>query len=164
MRTPKRERLVQIWFEGPALLVGGRSVLLAFAISLLITVCVPSFREQFRMMIRESQAREVLSSVEAFLDEETRVKIVKLRTDAKLYLEVYKSDPKKVGELIQRIELIYGRDGYFMLKGQASNLAVVYRDGVPEIVSPSFDDNMVAHLHVFRYNPLAKLFEVARPQ
>ncbi|MEZ4870891.1 MAG: hypothetical protein R2827_01335 [Bdellovibrionales bacterium] len=48
-----------------------------------------------------------------------------------------------------------------MFRGQSTNLAVddVNGDNIPEIIAPSFDKHLVAHMNVFSYNPVTKKFE-----
>lgn len=85
--------------------------------------------------------------------------ILKIRTNEGLFLEVYglKSHPK-IGfqnELLATVKLPDKRDGYFTFGGQVTNLAIddVDNDQKPEILATSFDNDLVAHLNVYRYLP-----------
>ena len=47
-----------------------------------------------------------------------------------------------------------------MIKGQATNLALKDIDGdnSMEIIVPTYDSNLVAHLNVYKYDPFSRRF------
>ena len=84
-----------------------------------------------------------------------------------LSIEVYDQDAEEM-TLIAKIPLNETRDAYFSAKGNATNLALtdVDSDGALEIVAPTYDDQMIPRLNIFKYNPETKSFDrvTAPPQ
>ncbi|HEY1078908.1 MAG TPA: hypothetical protein VGE46_02390 [Bdellovibrio sp.] len=64
---------------------------------------------------------------------------------------------------MSKIPLFDARDGHVLMQGNATNLAItdVDKDGQLEIVVPTYDDQSVPRLNIFRYNPLNKAFDRA---
>ena len=131
------------------------------AIAFLSLVFSAALNNAWRMKIRAflfPPFRVVLSVVQADVDGAGHLsKILKVKTDQGLYLEVYgEPDPQRgnLQPLLAAKKLMDSRDGYFTLNGHVTNLAVddIDNDSRREIIAASFDDNMVAHLNVYRYD------------
>lgn len=112
-------------------------------------------RELFR-----SEGREVLATVSGpFLGKDSAVTAVKVKTADGIRLEIYDN---KGGDykLLKKIE-IGSRDAFFNFAGRVSNLAAddVDGDNVQEILIPMYDENLVAHLAILKYDPQSQDFE-----
>lgn len=94
------------------------------------------------------------SATGPYLDVFPASRVIKVRTNDGLFVEVYGRNQNGARPLIDRIQLPDRRDGYFSFAGRTSNLFIhdVDGDDVPEILAPSFDDNLMAHLNVYRLN------------
>ncbi len=109
-----------------------------------------------------SDYRKVLSTVSGnIIDQKNITKVIKLKTNEGLFLEVYHGD-NHLKPLISKIKLEDNKDAYFIFQGQSTNLALKDLDGDSklEILVPSFDNNLVAHLNVYKFNEISKTFEI----
>ena len=146
--------------------------LICVCLAALFSVLHPDVRTRARALLLKD-FRTIVSTANAdLIGDGSRFTVVKVKSRDSLSLEIYSStitdiDMDKEGQgeganrLIGRIEMPDKRDGYFNFNGQATNLAIddINGDGRPEIIAPSFDQNLVGHLNVFQYNPDAKSFE-----
>ncbi|MBK9293789.1 MAG: hypothetical protein IPM57_04980 [Oligoflexia bacterium] len=120
-------------------------VLIALAFGAVLVT--PQLRELAQSKIRKNE-RIILAVTNATLDESGKIyQIIKVKTTDGLYIEVFSANV-----LIASAKLPDKKDGYFTYNGQATNLAVddINNDSFKEILATSFDDNMVAHLNVYR--------------
>jgi hypothetical protein len=110
----------------------------------------------------QKKYRTVLSTVSGrIMDDGKITKVVKLKTKDGIFLEIYHGD-KSLKPLISKIKLPDARDAYFIFQGQSTNLALEDLDGDNklEILVPSFDKNLVAHLNVYKFNKKSNTFEL----
>ena len=138
-----------------------RAFLVAICLASLIIAIVPSFRDSIRGWVTPPQ-RSVISTIRNDLFRDGRVIIIaKVKNDNWLYIEVYEQLVDGYRRLIDKIKLPDSNDGFFHFRGQATNLAVedLDNDGKPEILAPTYDANHVAHLNIYKYNPLSNKFE-----
>lgn len=86
-------------------------------------------------------------------------KVVKVRSEDKIFIEVYKMY-ESGQELITKLAIPDVHDGYFHIKGESTNLLLndVDGDNIPEIIAPSFDKDLVAHLNVFKFDSNSNRF------
>ncbi len=127
---------------------------------------IPAWRESLRSFLRTEQ-RSILGSLQSSLFDSSQIyKIVKIKSSDKIYLEIYKLSAESLLERVQKISLDGKNDAYFSLSGQSTNLALadLNNDSVPEILAPTFDENMAARLSIFHFNQETKLFERMAPQ
>jgi hypothetical protein len=133
--------------------------------ALAIVIGIVSLNRDWSRSIRDSlfhQQRTLISTaVGDLLGDGTPVEVAKVKTNDGLLLEVYAPGPQGSRVLLDRINLDQQRDGYFTFNGQLVTLAVDDIDGDhrPEILAPSFDQQLTAHLNVFKYDPLSKSFQ-----
>lgn len=125
------------------------------SLSLAILTCLPASREFIRSAII-SNSRTVLAKVEADLTGKgLKVAVVKVQTADTIALEIFENDGNE-GKLkfVKRIVLPEKRDAYFNFRGNATNLVVtdVDNDGELEIVAPTFDQNLVPRLNVYKFD------------
>ncbi len=92
----------------------------------------------------------------------SRIKVVKLKTREGIFLEFYSLSYTGISSLISR-EKISGavQDGFFDHRGKSVQLAVVDidGDGTMELLAPTFDKHLVAHLNPYHYNFIRNKFE-----
>lgn len=137
----------------------------ALAIAAIVTLCIPSTRTVLRSYIL-NPARKVLSIANGnLLHNGSFVKVVKYKTPEGILIEVLSSDDSGSRSLIDRISIYGEHDGFFDFYGEASQLAImdVDEDGKMELVAPTFDNNLVAHLNIYKYNDITKKFEPLQP-
>ena len=133
----------------------------------IICVLHPELRQYIRSKVHK-QYRVVLSTASGQLIKNHPVmKVIKIRTHEGLFLEVYGQDTieSSIRQLIDRIQLPDKRDGFFYFKGASANLFLHDIDGDDqlEILAPSFDENLIAHLNVYSLNPKTQKIEVKNP-
>ena len=125
----------------------------------------PEIRTGVRTRL-QMQGQKALSVVYGdLMHDGSRVKVVKLKTRKGFFLEFYSVSREGISSLISR-EKIQGavQDGFFDHRGKSVQLAVVDvdGDGTMEVVAPSFDQNLVAHLNPYHYNSFKNQFERVR--
>ncbi len=151
----------QNWISSRWMIQSGRAILVSFFIIAMATVLHPTFRYAARSYLINDH-RTVVSTVRGnLLGTGQSFTVVKVKTHENLFLEVYEPVADGTTRLVSRIALQDKKDGYFSFNGQATNLAIAAVDGEasPEIVAPSFDQNLVGHLNVFKYDPTSKEFQ-----
>jgi hypothetical protein len=135
---------------------------LSFPTLCLISACLavltlmPSSREFIRSVV-VSNSRSILAKAEADITGQgMKVIVIKVETADSLALEIfeYEADSQKL-KFSKRIILPEKRDAYFNFRGNATNLVMtdVDGDGTLEIVAPTFDENLIPRLNVYKYDP-----------
>lgn len=141
--------------------------LAAVAMAVTTVAVVPSLRAKVKSAFF-LEDREIIAKVSGRISSSgPRVTVLKIKSKDGLSLEIYDMDGPEGMTLITKIPLAESRDGYFALQGNATNLALtdVDRDGAMEIVAPTYDDQMVPRLNIFKYNPNTKNFDrVSAPE
>ena len=141
--------------------------LIPFSFGLIVTVAAlaAALNSGVRTQLREKWSkpyRKVLRTDSRDLfNEGTRFKVVKIKTDKGLFVEVYGPFEGSSGTLFSRIDLQDKRDGFFHFQGQATNLALddIDGDGILEIIAPTFDQHLHGNLNVFTYNEKTQSFK-----
>lgn len=123
--------------------------------SLIILSVIPSSREFIRSIIVEN-SRIILAKADGDITGKGLiVSVIKVKSADTLSLEIFehKNDPQG-SKFLKRIILAEKRDAYFSFRGNATNLAVtdIDHDGTLEIVAPTFDENLIPRLNVFKYD------------
>lgn len=153
---PARSRRSQI-----ALVVFWRGLFLGIFVIGLLCVFHPALREYLRGIFHPPFRTILSSATGPYLPEFPISRVLKVRTHEGLFVEVYGQNDGDARPLVDRIRLPDRRDAFFSFAGRTSNLFLhdVSGDGVPEIIAPSFDDDLIAHLNVFRLNTESKKLE-----
>ncbi len=123
------------------------------AMVLIAIAVIPSLRGKIKEAFIYS-GRDVITKVSGKLTESgPQVTILKVKNNNVLNIEVFSSDEQGNLNLIARLPLFESRDGFFLLEGNATNLSLtdVNKDGSLEIIAPTYDDQMVPRLNIFRY-------------
>jgi hypothetical protein len=139
------------------------AVLAVVAMTLVAVAVVPDLRAKAKEMFMSS-GRNVIAKVSGKVGPEgPMITVLKIKNQNNLSLEVYSHDEEGSLTLLTKIPLFEARDGHFLLQGNATNLALtdVDKDGTLEIVAPTYDEQMVPRLNIFRYNPQTKFFDRA---
>lgn len=131
---------------------------LGFLIGLFLLVHIIALNDNFKEQIQSTvfpDTRKLLSTVDAFLKDGTKIKVVKIKTKKGIFLEIYNSSNTHHQPLMTRIKLPNKKDGFFFYQGQMTNLALEDLDGdfKVEILVPGFDENLVAHLNIYKFDP-----------
>ncbi|HMN68610.1 MAG TPA: hypothetical protein PKC28_08725 [Bdellovibrionales bacterium] len=137
------------------------SLLFLATAMLLAIVVTPKLREGIRQQLIGS-GREILATAEGnVLNDGGNAKIIKYRTEEGIFVEILKIDANGGTTLVDRLLLPDRHDGLFNFQGHVTRLAIadVDGDGSFELLAPSFDNQLVPHLNVFRYNAGIGRFE-----
>jgi hypothetical protein len=105
--------------------------------------------------------RKVLSSLIYSPDDQVdRYQILKVKNNDKIIVEIYKIISEYDSQFVSRIDTGSKYEGYFLLGGNATNLAYINIDDDPakEIIVPGFDSNLIAHLNVIKFDNTSKSF------
>ena len=139
---------------------------ISIATILLIAVLTPSLRARIQGYLSKP-GREVLATAEGdLLNNGSRTKAVKYRTQEGIYVEVVQLENDGSTRPVDRILLPDKHDGLFNFQGHVTRLAItdVNNDGTLELLAPTFDQQLVPHLNVFRYNSDVGRFEPVQPE
>lgn len=131
------------------------------AMTLVAIAVVPQWRGKVKELFI-SDRREVVAKLNGNLSAQgPKVKILKIKSSEGMSLEVYSLNDEEGMVLMAKLPLYETRDGYFLLQGNATNLALtdVDKDGNPEIVAPTYDEQMVPRLNIFKFNPETNSFD-----
>jgi hypothetical protein len=134
--------------------------LFALFVLSLVSALHPVLRTQLRSVLA-SDYRTIVSAVDGDLDGSGHsFKVLKVKTRDHLFLEIYDTIAAGSGHLVERIQLADNRDGYFNFNGHTTNLAIEDVDGSgnASIVAPSFDADLVGHLHIYTFNSHTQSF------
>ena len=122
-----------------------------------------SARNRVLNLFFDPQERKLLATVTGYLAAETQLfTIAKYATRSGIILELYQaSEEGGVKTLIDRVVIGDRRNAFWQFKGESIQLALIdiTEDGRNEVVAPTFDNSLKAHLNVFEYDPeLKRLF------
>lgn len=136
--------------------------LTAVMMAMTTVAVVPGLRTKAKALI-QSDSRHVLAKISGKATTDSpRFTILKISDPDGLSLEIYTLE-EETGKMIltSKLRLEEKRDAFFSFQGNATNLAFtdIDGDGVLEIVAPTYDEQMVARLNVFKYNPDSKSFD-----
>lgn len=138
----------------------GRIALMGLAAIMIIAALHPDVRSAVRGTFSKD-FRNVVSTAQGNLAGDERVfTVTKIKTSDSLSLEIFEQMGNGTQKMVERIALADSRDGYFDFNGQATNLAIddIDGDGQPEILVPTFDNNMVGRLNVYNFDASSKSF------
>jgi hypothetical protein len=138
---------------------GIRTSAVIFLAAMFTIVLNTDLRSSIRGVIAPKY-RVILAVAQADLDGSgEKLQILKVKTHEGLFLEVYglktiaPNSTVTQPDLLASIKLPDKKDGYFTFNSQVTNLAIddINGDKSKEILATSFDDNLVAHLNVYRF-------------
>lgn len=134
-----------------------------FGICALMMICAlhPDVRSGVRTSLM-GDYRQVVSTASGHLAGDARLfTVAKVKTRDSLFLEIFEVVGLGQQKLVEKIALTDSRDGYFDFNGHATNLAIddVNGDGRPEILAPTFDNNLVGRLNVYGFSGASNSFE-----
>ncbi len=110
-----------------------------------------------------TENRKILSVLEgALTGPGTKYKIFKIKTASSIRIEIYQLQEGRTGQMLTSIDLPESRDGYFQLKGNLTNFALidVNKDDLPEILLSTYDDNLVPRLYALHFDQATKRIEI----
>lgn len=144
------------------------AVLALLIVTVSLILLVPEWRVRWQAKFMPER-KELLATVSGdLLGDGVELKVLKFSTSRGLIVEVHATSPDalKPYTLVDKIFIPDRHDGFFSLNTQATRLALVDvdGDGKPEIIAPSFDDKLVAHLNTLRLDPETRRLELVKPQ
>lgn len=135
---------------------------------ILVVVTGLSIYEPSRIWIKTKlipESRKLLARADGDLNGHgDKIAVIKVKTRTDLILEIYSLDaddnPK---QLRSRLILPERRDAFFNFHGKPSNLilADLNQDGFLEIIAPTYDENLLPRLHVYKYDASTDTFQMA---
>ena len=135
-----------------------------------ILLAALNLSEPWRSAIRETllpNKREILAKARGDLTGTgRRFTVLKVKNQDNINIEVYENDPSSGKTFFKaRAILPERRDGSFTFKGSATNLLLLNVDNEKglEIIAPSFDENLVPRLHIYKYNDLTNSLDPLNP-
>lgn len=140
-----------------------------FSLALIFIVLSPELRIQARSLIVPKDRIILAVAKSVLLEAGEELQVLKVKTDEGLFIEVYGQENKNnivTQKLISSAQLPDKKDGYFTFNGQVTNLAIddIDNDKTKEILVTSYDENLVAHLNVYKYVKGQKNLELVKLQ
>lgn len=139
-------------------------------IAISLALAAVNLKESWRTSLRETllpNKREVLAKARGDLvGGGANFQRTKVKTQDNLVIEVYELDPVSKKTLFRaRAILPERRDGLFNYRGSATNLLLmdIDNDNGLEIIAPSFDENMVPRLHIYKFNDQSGSLDALSP-
>lgn len=104
--------------------------------------------------LAHSPFRELKGIVVSNFKKNEPIKIIKIKTNEGLFLEVYSAKKSSIQTFFTKIKLPDSNDGYFQFSSKSSNLALsdINQDGIPDIIAVSFDKNQKGHLNIYNFD------------
>jgi hypothetical protein len=135
------------------------------AIGMLVIVAVPSWRLAVQEFFT-TPGHEILATAEGdLLGDGSNCKVIKYVGSEGVYVEIRKLAPDGNSSLVDRVLLPDKHDGLFNFRGHVTRLALfdVDKDGKLELLAPTFDNQLVPHLNVLKYNLSTGHFDLITP-
>lgn len=132
----------------------------------LLVALNPVWRDSLRQSWHSNDRVLLSTALGDLLGDGSLVKVIKYQTSQGIHLEILAEGLGGSRPLIDRIYLADRHNGFFDFQGQATQLALVDvdSDGQLELIAPTFDEGLTAHLNVYKYNIDFKRFEPLRPE
>lgn len=143
------------------LAIAARTALIGLCGMMMVVALHPDVRSGVRTAVM-GDYRQVVSTAQGHLAGDARMfTVAKVKTRDSLSLEIFETVGNGQQKLVEKIALADSRDGFFDFNGQATNLAIddINGDGRPEILAPTFDNNMVGRLNVYNFDPESNSFQ-----
>ncbi len=141
-----------------------KKAILYLSVTFFFTVSVyVAFSSKFSEVLKNSFGgdRKVLSKITGNITgNDDTYDVVKVKEGHNITVEIYKHLPPSDVRLLNKIELPHENDGYFLFHNSSTNLALTDIDGdrLPEIIAPTFDKTLSAHLNILKYSPENQVF------
>ncbi len=137
-----------------------KSKLFYFLFYFFVVVCgivalSPSLRRPIQEWFLPSQNRVILAVAKGYLlNNDFEQNVFKIKTEKGLSIEVYENSNTGIPKFLGKADLIGHQQGHFIYRGESTDLALedIDKDGLLDILVPSFDENLNARLNVFTYD------------
>lgn len=134
--------------------------LILFLISVLVSFALvnPKVKKWTQSLLIDTD-RRVLSQLDTSIDK-MNVKILKIKEMKGLFLEIYKKTDASP-QLLDRVMLTDKKDAFYSFENKKLNLFLkdINEDKIPEILVPTIDKNMTAHLNIFSFSSVTEKLE-----
>jgi hypothetical protein len=138
--------------------IGAMGLLL---VAMTVVAAVPSWSQSVRSIFFKKY-RVLLAKTTGNLDGHgLQVVVIKVKTEMGLRIEVYHASQNNDPDTpMAAFDLDEKRDSHMNFRGKTTNLALTDLDGDGwlEIIAPSYDDNLIPRLNVFKFDPETKTF------
>lgn len=138
------------------------TLLVAATLAATTVAVVPSLRSKAKALFQDTD-RTLLAKASGRLTlAGPDITALKVKQEGRLFIEIYKLNIVDGSlELLTKLLLPESRDAFFTFQGNATNLALgdLDADGTLEVLAPTYDDEMVARLNVYKYNPESQQFD-----
>lgn len=124
-------------------------------------------RERIRDFLIQDRRQILAKAIGDLSGKNELFTILKVKTRDSLSLEIYENDETNAkSEFRGRHILPEKRDGHFTFHGNAINLLLmdVNGDGAFEILTSTYDENLVPRMHVLRFHNDLSAFEELGPE
>ncbi len=116
----------------------------------------------FALTIKQDEPksfRKILSTLSYSTSDGIPHQVLKIKTEKGINIEIYNTS-SNFPSLTSKFEVIGEKDGYFVLGGSGTNLALfdIDHDLKQEILIPTFDKNLTAKLDIIKYDENSKRF------
>jgi hypothetical protein len=146
-------------------------ILFSILISISVGLATINLNDNWRTVIRERllpNKREVLAKAQGDLVGTGRIfTVLKVKTQEALAVEVFETNAS-TGDSIFRTRAILPerREGLFTYKGRTTNLLLldVDNDKAQEVIVPSFDENLVPRVHIYKFNDFTNTLDLLNPE
>ena len=115
----------------------------------------------------KKKSRQTLSRAEGPLTEiGIDIRVLKIKQGNKIYLEFLSKKPNNSYWFINSIELKGSREAYFDYHGEPGSILLVdaNRDGLLDVIAPTFDKFFWPHKNLVVYNEETEKFELNEPE
>lgn len=136
------------------------AVLIVLSMAIAIVLLNPELRTKTKDQL--TGGRKSLATETAPIFNDNRIfKVSKVKEKDRLYIEIFFTSKNEIS-LLQKIELPDSRNAFFTFQGEAKALALtnIDKDPILEIIAPTFDKEMLAHLNVYKWNKILNQFEL----
>lgn len=137
------------------------AALFLMALAFIFIAAIPQLRNSVKEAFSSSH-RQVLAKITGTLSADgPKLTILKIKSGDSINLEIFKHGEDDSLEPFAKIPLFNAKDAYLEVQGNATNLSLtdIDKNGVMEIVAPTYDDQMVPRLNIFEYNPNSNSFD-----
>jgi hypothetical protein len=123
-----------------------------------LIVLSPSYRGLL-WRLSDNESRQILGTLN-FHTDHSQYKIVKIRKQKHILVEIYKVRAEENYYLVDSFEIPDSRDVFYDFKTSATNLfsANIDSEEGEEVIIPVLDANMVAHMNIIKFDPQTKNF------
>lgn len=135
------------------------------ALIFMVVVGVPSWRTSVQEYFTKPE-HDILATAEGdLLGDGSNCKVIKYMGSEGVYVEIRKLKPDGNSDLVDRVLMPDKHDGLFNFQGHVTRLAIydIDQDGKLEVLAPTFDNQLIPHMNILKYNSDSRHFDLIAP-